>query len=274
MRLDDEEAKQLYRNTEKDGGQALLPEMLQLIDLHSVDKEIYELTQELEKLPQELTDSRERMAALEAERSSHLEEMEGLRKQLREMEAEVADLEEGIKASRERLMDIGKELELKAMLKEIAFREDQRDQKETRVLEILDQVEAHNQTIAEKDEALQTLKEAYDRHAAEVTGRVEELEKQRAVLVEKRESLRKELPPQLLKRYEFILRRRNGSAICEVKAGVCMGCHMNILPQQFIDLQKGEEIIQCPHCQRILYWLGEAEDEEEAKAEPRARKVS
>jgi predicted nucleic acid-binding Zn-ribbon protein len=245
--------------------------MLQLIDLHEVDKEIFGLTQDLEKLPQELKDSQQKMEALETERSSHLQELEDLRKQLREMEAEVADLEEGIKASRGRLMDIGKELELKAMLKEIAFREDQRDQKETRVLEILDQVEALNQTIAEKEEALQAQKAAYDRQSAEVSSRIEELEKQRTALVEKRESLRKGLPSQLLKRYEFILRRHNGSAICEVRAGVCLGCHLNILPQQFIDLQKGEEVIQCPHCQRILYWLGE---EEEEGTEPRARKVS
>jgi predicted nucleic acid-binding Zn-ribbon protein len=38
---------------------------------------------------------------------------------------------------------------------------------------------------------------------------------------------------------------------------------MNILPQQFIDLQKGLEILQCPHCQRILYW---ADEEGEAAA--------
>jgi predicted nucleic acid-binding Zn-ribbon protein len=246
--------------------------MLQLIDLHELDKEIFELAQNLGKLPQELSDSQQKMEALEADRAAHLQELEDLKKQLREMEAEVADLEEGIKASRGRLMDIGKELELKAMLKEIAFREDQRDQKETRVLELLDQVEALNQTVAEKDEALQALKTAHDRRSAEVSAQMKELEKQRAALVEKRESLRKGLPAQLLKRYEFILRRHNGSAICEVRAGVCLGCHMNILPQQFIDLQKGEEVIQCPHCQRILYWLGE--EEEEGKAEPRARKVS
>ena len=252
----------------------MLPEMLQLIDLHTVDKEIFELTHDLEKLPQELKDSQEKMETLEAARSLHLQELEELKKQLREMEAEVADLEEGIKASRGRLMDIGKDLELKAMLKEIAFREDQRDQKETRVLEILEQVEALNQAIAEKDEALQTQKAAYDRQSTEVSSRIEELEAQRAALVEKRESLRKVLPPQLLKRYEFILRRHNGSAICEVRAGVCLGCHLNILPQQYIDLQKGEEVIQCPHCQRILYWLGEEEEEEEEKPAPRARKVS
>jgi predicted nucleic acid-binding Zn-ribbon protein len=246
--------------------------MLQLIDLHELDKEIFELTQGLNRLPQELTDSQQKMAALEAERASHLQELEDLKKQLREMDAEVSDLEEGIKASRGRLMDIGRELELKAMLKEIAFREDQRDQKETRVLELLDQVEALNQVIAEQEEALQTLKTAYDRRSAEVSAQVEQLEKQRAALVAKRESLRQGLPTQLLKRYEFILRRHNGSAICEVREGVCLGCHLNILPQQYIDLQKGQDIIQCPNCQRILYWLGEEEEEE--RAEPRARKVS
>jgi len=246
--------------------------MLHLIDLHDLDKEIFELTQNLGKLPQELKDSQQKMEVLEGECTLHLQELEDLKKQLREMEAEVTDLEEGIKASRGRLMDIGKELELKAMLKEIAFREDQRDQKETRVLELLDQVEALSQTIAEKEEVLQTLKTAHDRRTAEVSAQIEELEKQRTALVDKRESLRKGLPAQLLKRYEFILRRHNGSAICEVRAGVCLGCHMNILPQQFIDLQKGEEVIQCPHCQRILYWLGEEEEEE--RPEPRARKVS
>jgi predicted nucleic acid-binding Zn-ribbon protein len=256
----------------------LLPELSHLIDLHELDREIFELTQNLEKLPQELKDQGQEIAALEAERSSHLQELESLKAQLREMEAEVTDLEEGITASRQRLMDIGKELELKAMLKEIAFREDQRDQKETLVLELLDQVETLKQAMAGKDEALQALKTAHDRRAAEVATQVGELEKQRAALLENRESLRQGIPATLLKRYEFILKRYNGSAISEAQEGVCLGCHLNILPQQFIDLMKGEEIIQCPNCQRILYWLGEAEAEEEEeekeKAAPRARKVS
>ena len=254
----------------------MLPELSHLIDLHELDREIFELTQNLEKLPRDLEEKDGEMKVLEAERSSHLQELENLQSQLREMEAEVADLEEGIKTSRQRLMDIGKELELKAMLKEIAFREDQRDQKETRVIELLDQVGTLKQAIAEKDQAHQVLKTGYDRQSAEVASQVAELEKQRAKLLGKRESLRKGIPAALLKRYEFILRRYNGSAICEVQEGVCLGCHLNILPQQFIDLQKGEEIIQCPNCQRILYWLGgeTGEEEEEKEANARTRKVS
>jgi uncharacterized protein len=249
----------------------LLPELHKLLDLHELDKELHEITQNLDRLPQELRDKDQEMETLEGERASLVQEMETLRGQLREMEAEVTDLEEAIKTSRSRLMDINKELEMKAMLKEIAFREDQRDQKETRVLELLDQVEAKNQLIADKQQVLAAIKQDYDLRSAEIAGQVEKLEVQRLALVVKREALRGGLPAPLLKRYEFILTRRNGSAISEVRAGVCQGCHLNILPQQYIDLQKGEEIIQCPHCQRILYWLGE---EEEEGTEASTRKVS
>jgi hypothetical protein len=92
---------------------------------------------------------------------------------------------------------------------------------------------------------------------------VKTLQHQMAGLEEKRKKLRKGVPAALLKRYEFIRQRRNGSAITPVQEGVCLGCHMNILPQQFIDLQKGVEILQCPHCQRILYWLEEVEEAQE-----------
>jgi predicted nucleic acid-binding Zn-ribbon protein len=250
----------------------LLPELSQLIDLHELDREILEVDQALRRLPEELQVMAREMAALEDEQASRVKELEDLQSQLQEVEAEVHRLEEGIKASRQRLMEIAKELELKAMLKEIAFREDQRDQKETRLLELLDLVEAKNQALSQKDQELRGLREEYNRRAREVAQQVAELEKQRAVLEEKRTALRAGLPPQVLKRYEFIRSRRNGSAIAEVRRGVCLACHMNILPQQFIDLQKGLELIQCPHCQRILYWLGE--DEAEGEEQGLSRQAS
>lgn len=249
----------------------MLPELSRLIDLHELDREILEVDQALLRLPEELKVLAQEMAAREEELTDRQQELESLKGQLREVEAEVSRLEEGIKASRQRLMEITKELELKAMLKEIAFREDQRDQKETRLLELLDLVEDKNRVVSEKGQELLSLRTEYERRREEVALEVGELEKQRAALEAKRSSLREGLPPQVLKRYEFIRSRRNGSAIAEVRQGVCLACHMNILPQQFIDLQKGLELIQCPHCQRILYWLGE--DEAQGEGEDLSRQA-
>jgi uncharacterized protein len=248
----------------------LLPELSQLIDLHELDKEISELDQQLQELPRELESRAQELAALEAERVAQLQKLEELQKRRREAEAEVTDLEEGITDSRKRLLTLKKDIEYKAMLKEIAFKEDQRDQKETRVLELMEAIESHNKSMAELLEKIQDGQEALAGREPEVAVRVAQLQGERAKLENKRQGLRKTLPAPLLKRYEFINQRRNGGAIAEVRHGVCNGCHMNILPQQYIDLQKGVEILQCPHCQRILYWLGGDEEGEEEDLSRRA----
>ena len=241
----------------------MLPELSQLIDLQELDKEILEVDQQLNQLPQELETRAQELKTLEGEQAIKRQELEDLHLQRREAETDVADLEEGIKDSRKRLLTIKKDIGYKAMLREIAFKEDQRDQKETRVLELMDAIEAATRQIAELKEKLETGRGALRQREGEVAVQVDKLKEEWAKLQTRRQGLREGLPAALLKRYEFINQRRNGGAIAEVRQGVCTGCHMNILPQQYIDLQKGEEILQCPHCQRILYWLGEEAGEEE-----------
>jgi predicted nucleic acid-binding Zn-ribbon protein len=254
----------------KYGGQTLLPELSQLIDLHELDKEISEVDHQLNQLPRELANRAQELETLKGEQALMLQELDELHKQRREAETEVTDLEEGIKDSRKRLLTIKKDIEYKAMLKEIAFKEDQRDQKETRVLELMEAIESHTGLIAEVEQRLEAEQEALSSREAEVAAQVAQLQKEWAKLQTQRQGLREGLPSPLLKRYEFINQRKNGGAIAEVRQGVCNGCHMNILPQQFIDLQKGEEILQCPHCQRILYWLGDEDAEEEENLSRRA----
>ncbi len=237
----------------------MLPELKWLVDLQELDKIIRGVTQDLERLPEELQAANTVLEELQGEREAQAQELESLQKQRAETEKEVAEMEEGIKTSRQRLMEIKSNIEYKAMLKEIAFKEDQRDHKETRVLELLELMEAQKQSLAEQDQRLQEQQELVASRSKEVETQVGKLQAELAILEKQRKELRKGVSAPLLKRYEFIRQRRNGTAISPVHEGVCFGCHMNILPQQFIDLQKGEEILQCPHCQRILYWQDEVE---------------
>jgi predicted nucleic acid-binding Zn-ribbon protein len=239
----------------------LLPELSKLIDVQELDKVIQEVAEELQRLPDELKAAEAALEDLQAQQAAAFQELENLQKKRRDTEADIAEMEASIKKSRGRLMEIKSNLEYKAMLKEIAFKEDQRDQRETRLLELLEQIEAKGRALAEIEAQVKERQAVLARQAAEVATEVKKLAARRAGLEEQRKKLRKGLPPQLLKRYEFIRQRRNGTAIALVYEGVCSGCHMNILPQQFIDLQKGEEILQCPHCQRILYWQEEGAGE-------------
>lgn len=235
----------------------MLPELSRLIEVQELDKVIQEVAGELTQLPGELKTAEAALEDLKAQQAVRLQELEDLKKQQRNTETEIAAMEDGIKKSRSRLMEIKSNIEYKAVLKEIAFKEDQRDQYETRMLELLEYLKERQRLMAEGETLVRERQTNLVEKTAEVAAAVERLKQRLAGLEEERKRLRKGVPAALLKRYEFIRQRRNGTAIAPVRDGVCFGCHMNILPQQSIDLQKGQEILQCPHCQRILYWQEE-----------------
>ena len=247
----------------------MIPELSRLIEVQVIDKEIQEIQRVLEQLPEDLKATEAALARLQDQQAAHLQQLEDLKAQRRDTETEMAEMEAGIKKSRQRLMEIKSNIEYKAMLKEIAFKEDQRDQRETRTLELMERMEEENRAIAAKEQEIQEQEAVLNQQRLAVEAETAKLREELAGLQEQCTKLHKGLPPHLLKRYDFIRQRRNGTAVAPVRGGVCMGCNMNILPQQFIDLQKGNEILQCPHCQRILYWF-----EDEAEAEAGSQKVS
>jgi hypothetical protein len=91
-----------------------------------------------------------------------------------------------------------------------------------------------------------------------VNGETAKLNEQKLVFAKKRETMVKKFKSSLLKKYDMLRERRNGRAVVGVVNGVCQGCFMNIPPQQFNDLLKGERMLFCPTCNRILYHLPEA----------------
>ncbi len=250
----------------------MLPELKRLIDLQELDAVIREVQEALERVPEELKAREGAIAARQATQETLKGELEDLKQQRREAEGEVADMEEGIKKSRQRLMEIKSNVEYKAMLKEIAFKEDQRDQKETGLLNMLDQMETRSQAWTDEEKALEQEGEALEQDKGQAEIELQALREKLAVLEKERLGLLGDIPVNLLRKYEFIRQRCFDTAVSEARQGVCQGCHMNILPQQVIDLQKGVEIIQCPHCQRIIYWV--EPQEEEAGAEPVAGRAT
>jgi uncharacterized protein len=55
--------------------------------------------------------------------------------------------------------------------------------------------------------------------------------------------------------FEQVSRKRHGVAVAEAKDGICTICHVRLRPQVFNTVRRNEEIVQCDHCQRILYFV-------------------
>jgi uncharacterized protein len=48
-----------------------------------------------------------------------------------------------------------------------------------------------------------------------------------------------------------------------VRGGTCQGCHMHVPPQLFNQIQRNEQLILCPNCQRMLFWQREGDEASE-----------
>jgi len=227
-----------------------------LIALQNLDWEIRTLVLQKQELPASLSETEDNITAAQQTWEEKKQQLQEFQSQQRQLDDDMALLNEGITRSRQRLMEIKDNFEYKAMLREIAFKEDRKDQKETEILRLMDSLEELRAVLQAQEEAVTRLQGEFQTRQAEIQAEMDDISGKLEDMEIQRQGLLQAIPRVLLKKYDFIRERRNGIAIAEVRQGVCQVCHMNIPPQQFIELQRDEEILTCPHCQRIVYWLG------------------
>ncbi|AXH15784.1 zinc ribbon domain-containing protein [Malaciobacter mytili] len=86
-----------------------------------------------------------------------------------------------------------------------------------------------------------------------VDNQIEEINNQRNVVYHERSELLEKFDNKILTFYEKIKRWAKESAVVPVKKQSCYGCFMKINDKTYAEVIKSEEIINCPHCGRILY---------------------
>jgi predicted nucleic acid-binding Zn-ribbon protein len=98
----------------------------------------------------------------------------------------------------------------------------------------------------EKDQVEAEKKVARERTAVDEKA-AQELNVERAEIV-------KSINTSLYQRYERVRASRRGQAIAEVVGGRCTACQISLRPQYFQELKRGDQILPCESCQRILYY--------------------
>jgi predicted nucleic acid-binding Zn-ribbon protein len=129
--------------------------------------------------------------------------------------------------------------------------------KEERI--VLDLGEQLKQSQALIDQQEKDLAERRRGVEAEVAAKRTQL----ADLVSREKSLTEDLDPEMLFKFERIIRNKMGKGIVAIKGGICLGCHM-ILPVQFANtVRQGLEIVFCPYCSRVLFYEESEQGEED-----------
>ena len=201
--------------------------------LNRMKKSYIEKNNQYDETKQRITDLREKMEAAERERERYEQQMDLIQTQ-REYEA----LDKEIREASEREQSLRKEL-----------------QKETKVLEEMSEELSREESLIEQQE--QEVKEEQDKIKDETEAKKRTLDE----LEDDEKKLVPGLDEELIFKFKRIIRSKEGEGIVPLKKGVCTGCQM-ILPNQFVnDVQRGDRILFCPYCSKIVFYVGDEESE-------------
>lgn len=233
--------------------------LILLLELQTCDDRISQILRKKSEGPPKIQSLKEGLEEIEKQNRESEDRLEALRKERRMMEREVQELEGKIEKSGIKLSNIKSNKEYTAGLKEVEDLKSMKFSLEDKVIQLMEEID-----VLEKD--LQARKKRKAEAAVEtekailsVQGEMKDLDRKLEGLQRQRPSLAERVEKDLLKTYTLLRKRKGGQAVSAVVRGVCQACHIGFPPQKFNDLLKGDAILTCPHCNRIIYW-GEDQD--------------
>jgi predicted nucleic acid-binding Zn-ribbon protein len=235
-----------------------------LKSLQDILSEKIELEQKIQEIPKLLVTQEELLARMKKSFIEKNQEYEKAKTAEAEYRNSLADAEAKREKAEKNMESISTQREYEALDKEIedaAGKEQEyrnKLQREVRHLSDLDEEIKRSQALIDQQE--KELEESRRENEKEASEKNTQLK----ALVEQEAGLAAELnDTDVLFKFERIIRNKMGRGIVAIKGGVCMGCHM-ILPAQFANVvRKGEEIVFCPYCSRILFYEESEQEEEE-----------
>lgn len=228
-------------------------EIQQLTELQVIDQEIAicdaAISSEKEALAKSEKVFDERQAAI----IELKEKIEAAEAQRRELEAEVSDETSRMKERQSKMMQVQTNREYQSLLKEIEDTKKSTKEKEEKIVSIMETSEANSKLMAEQENLTSDEQEVLDEESATAKKLAAKIERKKAKFVTKRNGMAKKVDASILRKYDLLRDRRNGKAVVGVVKGVCQGCFMSIPPQHYNNIMKGDQMLNCPTCQRILF---------------------
>ena len=228
-------------------------QLRRLEELQQHDARIQELENALKAIPAKLASTESDLARVEAMLATERAALTETERYYAEQKGLLGDDEQSVAGAKHKLTQAKNSKEYMAAQREIEQRRESLAGREGEITKLVDAVEAKKKLLADRAADVQALKDSIQKDRDAARARMTELETKIAGLRGERDALAGGVKPEVLKRYGTI-RMRRGLAVVSVRNGTCQGCNMNIPPQLYNTLQRGQTIETCPSCHRIIYW--------------------
>jgi uncharacterized protein len=207
-------------------------------------------------------DAPDREKALDGRLDAARQQLAGAKERLaenqnarRSIEKDVAVHQGRLSKFREQAMAVKTNQEYHAIQHEIAYAQTEIKTREDQILELMVGADEITADVKRAEAALAAEQKAVEADRKALAVEVSETRTALENIASERASVVAGISPPVLAIFDLVAKRRNGVAVAEARNGICTICHVRLRPQVFNTVLRNEAIVQCDHCQRILFFV-------------------
>jgi len=235
------------------------PYLKQMIDLFHIDNELVGFDPEIERVKNEYM-------RIENSRNSLLQESQKIKDSIQEVNRKITGLEQNLqkmsddnKEYEAKMKNVKKDKELNALSIENELRKEQIQYDNNEINRFNDINESLAEKLKDKEDAFAEFESQLSEAEKSMESQLETIQGSKKRIYKEREDLVLTMDKKTHSFYGKIRRWAKETAAVPVKDSACYGCYMKLNDQTYLEVLKSDDIITCPNCGRLLYFLPEDE---------------
>ncbi len=232
-----------------------------LWELQQVDTELFNIEKRMNDVPAKKKSLEEKLKALEDEKKMKEDSRDRLVQEKERREREIEQENEKIKMVESRLSHIRNQKDYLEMRKKIELAKKSNKLREDEVIKKMEEIEKIDKEIKEYMDVYLKEKQKILEGIAVYDNELLALQKDKEDVLIRREKIAERLDTNILKTYEHLKSNCRGVGVSRAKDESCDGCFMNLPPQLYNMVIKGDKLYNCPFCQRYLVYIPEVKED-------------
>lgn len=177
-----------------------------------------------------------------------------IKKEIRLGETQIKEIQERVLKLESQQAAVKKMDEFNALTNEMTNAGRERNMIEQRLSDLMDRLTAEEDLLISLKENSKSTNENSDLIEKEIHESIGQINEEGKTLLEQRESLKNQVDPEIFKIYERLLKNKKDRVVVPIEKRTCTGCHIVLTPQHENLVRKGDRLVFCEHCSRILFW--------------------
>jgi predicted nucleic acid-binding Zn-ribbon protein len=230
----------------------MLQDLALALRLQALDRKIANLQNEIATLPKHIAEIEKRLESHARRLEAGKAALAANQRDRKKLEGDVQVHQQKVSKLKDQMLEAKTNEQYRAFQHEIEYAEGEVRKAEDKILDLMEQSEPLEKNLKTAEMELKKEQQHVEAEKNRARERTAADQKALAETTAERKSAVGEMDPKIYAHYERIRKKTKGTVVADATDGRCDACQIALRPQFFQDLRRGDQVMFCESCGRML----------------------